>query len=106
MTKTEKVANGREDVRRLGVIPVHFDEDFAVVVFVIDFKVEAKGVVNLHHGDARFGVMDQTWAENAAARLDEPEMCDCTGALEISKESGLPRLDDERILIESGLIPT
>lgn len=105
VAEAEEVSNRRQHVRTLGLIPVHLDEDFTVVVGVIDFKVQSECVMDLHHGHSGLGVRDQARSKDLAAGLHKPQVRNCTRALEIGEHSGFAGQDDKCIFVESALVP-
>jgi hypothetical protein len=58
VTKTEEIANRCYDVGSFGVVPVHLDDDFAVIVGIVDFIVKAKGIMDPHNRDSGLRVGD------------------------------------------------
>jgi hypothetical protein len=105
VAEAEEVADGRDDVSRWRVVPVHLDKDFTVVVWVVVLVVQTKGVVNLHHSNAGLGVGDQARAEDAAAGLHEPEMRKLARSFDIAEGGGLAWKDNECIFVLSGVVP-
>lgn len=91
-----------EGDRCFGIVLVHIDADLAIVIRVLDVVVEAGGVVDLRHHHARLRGWDESGADDAMAGLDEPKLCDDTGAVDGGERRGE---DDLCVLVKTAVVP-
>lgn len=105
MADAEEVPKRSEDVGCFRAVPIHLDEDLAIVIRVHHLIVDALAIFDLKHGNTRLVIRNQARAKDAATSLDEPQMRNCARSFNVGQDGSFAWLDDKSIIIFARVIP-
>jgi hypothetical protein len=103
--QAEEITQGRNDAGGLLVIPVHLDDDLAVVIRVHHFPADAQRVVDFQHRHAHQFGGDLAGARLDPAGLGHPDVRDGARALDVRQDAFLAGHDDPVVAVSAGLVP-